>query len=244
MSDDAQPGKIKSKAEGAVESAGDKPGLAAGGFSTWLRSVRSALLEDGVTDVPCGACTACCTSSYFVHIGPGETRALARIPAELLFPAPDLPQGNAVLGYDAHGHCPMLVDGACSIYVDRPLTCRLYDCRVFAAAGIAADRTAITRQARRCEFGYPTDDDRREYAAVRAAARFVRDRAQCFPGGDVPHDPAQLAVLAIKVYEVFLERPDEDGRTACRPSDRETAAAVMKASAAFEARRCRETDVS
>ena len=39
---------------------------------------------------------------------------------------------------------------------------------------------------------------------MRAAARFVRDNAAAFPGGAVPDDPAQLAVLAVKVAGVFL----------------------------------------
>ncbi|MFA6001077.1 MAG: hypothetical protein WC828_03075 [Thermoleophilia bacterium] len=39
---------------------------------------------------------------------------------------------------DCDGCCPMLIDGGCSIYEHRPLTCRIYDSRVFAAAGIVA----------------------------------------------------------------------------------------------------------
>ena len=55
-------------------------------FSDWLDEF--ALTMEGEIDavVPCGACTACCTSSQFVHIAPDENDALAHIPAELLFP--------------------------------------------------------------------------------------------------------------------------------------------------------------
>ena len=60
--------------------------------------------------MPCGTCTACCTSSQFVHIGPDEVDTLAHIPAELLFPAPRMPKGHVLLGYDERGHCPMLID--------------------------------------------------------------------------------------------------------------------------------------
>jgi len=62
--------------------------LPAGGFSCWLRRTLVALTEEGEADVPCGECSACCTTSHFVHLGPEETRTLARIPRELLFPAP------------------------------------------------------------------------------------------------------------------------------------------------------------
>src|SRR5689334_12051664 len=111
--------------------------------------MTSALAGEGASDVPCGACTACCTASQFVHIGPDEADALAHIPAELLFPAPGLPRGHVLLGYDEHGRCPMLVDDGCSIYAHRPQTCRTYDCRVLPAAGVAADedQPGVARQA-------------------------------------------------------------------------------------------------
>src|SRR5688572_7337692 len=109
--------------------------ISAGGFSTWGDvTIRSHATGDGV-DVPCGGCTACCRSSYFVHIEPDETATLRRIPKALLFPAPGQPRGHVVLGYDERGQCPMLVDDRCSIYEDRPRTCRQFDCRVFVAAG-------------------------------------------------------------------------------------------------------------
>jgi Fe-S-cluster containining protein len=118
-------------------------------------------------DVPCGACTACCTSSQFVHIAPDERETLARVPAELRFPAPGLPQGHVVLPYDERGHCPMLVDGACSIYEHRPRTCRTYDCRVFAVTGVTPDdQPAIA--ARVAEWHLEVDD-RERWECVRAA---------------------------------------------------------------------------
>ena len=79
--------------------------LPAGGFSSWLRCTRVALIEGDQADVPCGECCACCKTSHFVHIGPDETETLARIPRELLFPAPGLPAGNVLLGYDEQGLC-------------------------------------------------------------------------------------------------------------------------------------------
>ena len=211
--------------------------LPAGAFSPWLRRTRDVLATDGTADVPCGSCTACCTSSYFVHVGSHETQTLARIPEELLFAAPGLPKGTVVMGYDRHGLCPLLIDEKCSIYGQHPLTCRSYDCRVFAAAGIAADRDLITQRARRWRFGYPSASDREQHAAVRAAARFLRERAECFPGGAVPENPAQVAVLAVKVSDVFLRHGDGSGATGRAPSDLELAKAVMTANEEFEAAR-------
>ena len=62
---------------------GDVP---AGDFSSWMIAIQAASAEHG-SDVPCGGCTACCTSSQFVHVDPDESDTLAHIPAELLFPA-------------------------------------------------------------------------------------------------------------------------------------------------------------
>jgi hypothetical protein len=204
--------------------------------------MRLALLEEGAADVPCGNCTACCTTSHFVHVGPDEVEALARIPHELQFPAPGLPKDNVLLGYNENGHCPMLADGRCSIYEHRPRTCRTYDCRVFAAAGLAADKDLITRRARRWKFGYPTQDDRDQQASVRAAARFLRDRAGCIPGGAVPRDPVLLAVLAVKVCDVFLQPRAEVGETGQPSSEREIAEAVVMANERFESK-CRARQV-
>ena len=62
--------------------------------------MQRALRGEASSDVACGYCTACCTSSQFVHIGPEEASTLAHIPSELLFAAPRLPKGHLVLGYD------------------------------------------------------------------------------------------------------------------------------------------------
>lgn len=192
-----------------------EPPLPAGDFSAWLAGLQRALRGDADSDVPCDRCTACCTSSQFVHIEPDETDALAHIPAELLFPAPRLPPGHVLLGYDEHGRCPMLIDGACSIYAHRPRTCRTYDCRVLPAAGVELDdpdKVAIARRARRWRFTHPTEDDRVEHEALRAATRFVRDRGDALPDGAVPVTATDRAVVAVRVHDAFLGRDEATGR--------------------------------
>ena len=202
----------------------DRPGtnqddeLAAGNFAAWLDEMRAAIRGERDAEVPCGSCTACCTASQFVHIGPDETDALAHIPAELLFPAPRLPRGHVLLGYDERGHCPMLVDGACSIYEHRPQTCRTYDCRIFPATGIDpdADKVLIAGQARRWRFAFPTPADRAAHDAVRAAVTFVRDHPDELPEGRAPATGTQAAVLAVELY---ADRPRErPGPSASRRS--------------------------
>jgi uncharacterized protein len=216
-----------------------EPDLPTDGFSSWLRRTRQGQRTAEGVSVPCGECTACCTSSYFIHIRPDETETLSKIPQELLFAAPGLPAGHVVLGYDKNGHCPMFIDNKCSIYEHRPQTCRMYDCRIFPATGLAAgkDKTAISRQAGRWQFTFPTTRDHKHFSAVRAAAKFLRDHAASFPPGFVPNNPTQQAMIAIKVYEVFLHatHEPEDGRPTTPRHD--LVEAIIAAYERFEAGR-------
>ena len=203
----------------------DARGLPAGDFSAWLARMREALRSGAGTDVPCGECCACCSTAHFVHVGPDERDVLALVPRELQFPAPGLPAGHVVLPHDERGRCPMLgEDGSCTIYDHRPRTCRVYDCRVFAAAGVDADREAITRQSRRWRFTYPASEDGEEHEAVRAAARFLRDHAAAFTAGFVPDAP-RLAVLAVASCHLFLGRERLE-RGQARPPDTALVVAV------------------
>ncbi len=162
--------------------------LRVGPFDAWLAGMVAALRGEQDSDVPCGDCSACCTSSQFVHIEPDEADTLAHIPAALLFPAPKLPAGHVLLGYDARGHCPMLVDGKCSIYEHRPRTCRTYDCRIFPATGVAVpdDKVEIGRRAARWSFAFPTTSDEVHRDAVRRAATFLDGHPELFPRGMGP----------------------------------------------------------
>lgn len=219
-----------------VVEASDQQDLPAGGFSAWLEKTRAALATGTGTDVPCGDCNACCRSSYFIHVRPEDSQALARIPEALLFPAPGLPEGHRVMGFDENGHCPMLVADACSIYDHRPMTCRAYDCRVFPAAGIAAEKdgkVVITQRTKRWRFDYPSEHDRTQHAAVQAAARFLHERAELFDG-ELPTNSTQLAVLAIKVHDVFLQIHEEHGNSGRLPADVEVVGAVRRALRDFD----------
>jgi hypothetical protein len=180
----------------------------AGRFAVWLGEIGRAIAGEGESDVPCGGCTACCEASQFIHVGPDEADALAHIPSALLFPAPGLPKGHRLMGYDEHGRCPMLVDGRCSIYAHRPRTCRTYDCRVFAAADVVdtdPSKVRIAERASRWRFDEPLADDVVRHGAVRAAARFLEDYADALPPRLAPVTATQRAVLAVELHETFLD---------------------------------------
>jgi uncharacterized protein len=190
--------------------------LPAGAFSSWLARTQRALRAGTGMRVRCGSCRACCTSSYFIHLDPKETRTLARIPKKFLAPAPGWPRGHVVLGYLENGHCPLFARNACSLYAHRPLACRHYDCRLFAATGLTPggrDKAQISARARRWRFAYPTPRDRRLQAAVRAAARYLQNQARRLPNGAKPENPSQQAVLAINLHNVFLKRLKAHGKT-------------------------------
>lgn len=214
----------------------------AGDFSAWLSHARKAIALGLGTDVDCGDCAACCRSSYFIHVKPDEAKALGPEAQGALAAAPGMPKGHKVLAHDARGVCPLLKPSGCSVYAKRPQTCRNYDCRIFAAAGIAAggrEKAGINARVEGWVFSYPTARDRLEHDAVRAATAFIRDHAGSFPGGRVPGDPSRLAVLALKAYGVFLAGgagpPEGSGQASGGLSDLETAAAIVAACRDFDA---------
>lgn len=180
----------------------------AGLFGDWLVQMRASLRGDAGTVVPCGDCRGCCVSSYYIPVRPQDIEARARIPEQYLIAPAGQPPGHLMMKYLEDGTCPMLRQGNCSIYEHRPQTCRDYDCRIFAAAGIeagGADKPVINRRVSEWRFRYASAADRQMHAAVTAAAAFIRQRRDAFPGGRSPTAPTGIAVLAIKAYAVFLD---------------------------------------
>jgi uncharacterized protein len=124
----------------------------------------------------------------------------------------------------------MLSCGNCTIYAQRPQTCRDYDCRVFAAAGIeagGADKAVINQRVREWRFEFTREEDRQAHAAIKAAALFIRAGRANFPPGSVPLNPLGIAALALRVYPVFLPPGPPDLAA-------ETARAIVEVGAAFD----------
>jgi Fe-S-cluster containining protein len=191
--------------------------LPAGDFSSWMIEIQGAIRAEHGSDVPCGTCTACCKSSQFILIEPDEIATLANIPKELLFLAPRMPRGHVLLGYDEHGHCPMLIDNQCSIYEHRPKTCRTYDCRIFPSTGVEIneeDKSLIAHQVRRWKFNLPTASDKIQQEAVQASATYLDEHKGLLPHEVAPMTPTELAILAIEIHDVFLQRDENTGHTA------------------------------
>jgi uncharacterized protein len=154
---------------------------------------------------------------------------LVRIPVKSLFRAAGSSRHWTVRP-NPDGTCPMLNGGQCTIYAERPQTCLDYDCRVFAAAGIAAggaDKAVINQRVREWRFQFATDADRQAHAAIQAAAAFIREKPELFPPATAPHNALGVAALALRVYSVFLP-PGPPASAA------DTARAIIAAGAAFD----------
>ena len=171
-------------------------------ISKWLQEYSDAQYLEKGASVPCGDCRGCCTSGYFIHIQPHEKATLASIPKKLLFPAPGLPKGNVLLGYRENGHCPMFKNNACSIYENRPQTCRNYDCRIFAATGIKIekDKPLIAAQIKGWKFDARSKDEGLLLKAVQASAKNYKRRAKAQQGYKGPTNATQLAMEALNSF--------------------------------------------
>jgi uncharacterized protein len=202
----------------------------AGDFDTWLESALTSLRRRTSLAVPCGDCRGCCSSGHFVHVGADEQDALAAIPRNVQFRAPGLPQGNIVIGFAGDGHCPMLAARECSIYERRPQTCRTFDCRVLAAARLLEEgrwSERINLRVRAWRFTYASEESVQRHDAVARAAGFIKSNASFFPGRRVPTRSLDIAVLAVKVHEVFA-------RSSFGTPPAELATAVVESSRRFE----------
>ena len=180
--------------------------LPAGEFTDWLTGMIRAMRGAQQSNVPCGDCNACCRSSYFIEVKPTDTQARQRIPVALLFDAPGAPAGHQLLGYDDSGRCPMLEASGCSLYADRPLTCRTYDCRIFAATGIAeaaAEKADVTARAGRWRFSYRDAESEHRHQTLRLGARLLLELREQDEAQLLPRNATQLAMLAVQLHEHF-----------------------------------------
>ncbi len=181
--------------------------FAVGSFTQWLNELIGSLEGQNDTNVPCGECVACCTSSYFIHLKPTDKQTLRHIPKNIIFPAPGLPKGHFLLGYDENGHCPMFKENKCSIYNYRPETCRQYDCRVYAATGFSLEnekKPLISSQTKHWKFDISSASDAEAMQAVKLAAKFITEHYAYFPAGFIPSSIPQQAIMAIRIYTVFI----------------------------------------
>jgi hypothetical protein len=201
----------------------------AGRFSEWLAAMRAVLRGERDADVPCGDCVGCCISSYPIPLRPGDELARAEVPEQMLIGRAE-PGKDWLMGFRDDGSCPFLAErGSCSIYANRPQTCRDYDCRIYAAAGLLPDgeRPVIASRVRAWRFDVESAEDSAAAAAVRRAAQFIRANSALFPPGMRAVSSTAAAVLAVKTHALF--DATRSGR-----SPEETVREVIEAAVAFD----------
>jgi Fe-S-cluster containining protein len=184
----------------------------AGDFGQWVRSMTASLQGESGNDVPCGDCVGCCSSSWPIALRPSDARVVAHIPVEWLIDPDNAPHGLRYMGYRDDGTCPMLQSGRCSVYVDRPQTCRDFDCRLFAAAGILSagdNKPLINARIGKWRFTYATPADEAVHQAMRTATAFLNHPATRALAPRLPTSPIALAGLAFKAHGVFLDPAHE-----------------------------------
>jgi Fe-S-cluster containining protein len=194
--------------------------------------MRAVLKGEQHADVPCAGCVGCCVSSYAIALRPADKAALAVVPARHL--RLTVNGGLAQMGYRDDGSCPMLEAGRCTIYANRPQTCRDYDCRIYAATGLVPDghRPVIAERVREWRFEFASQQEASQHEALCRAARFIRTTAALLPPALKADSAAAVAVLAVKVWPLF-HNAEGDGSEEPSPADQ--AGRVHKAARAFDA---------
>lgn len=211
--------------------------IAAGAFGDWLEGFTRTLCDGSARPVPCGECRACCQAGWPVALEPGELEKPD--PRLLIVHGVGLHANRRLLVCREGGSCPLLGEQGCVIHPGHPAACRRFDCRVLAACGLRLEgpRVAgVNLRASRWRFTFATDPERRQSEALLRAARFIPAHRELFPGGRVPGDALQLAVLAVKVHGAFL---DHEGQSV-RDAPAAVAARMVELARGFEQQRAGE----
>lgn len=187
----------------------------AGEFGAWLLAMTLTLQGHGDNAVPCGDCTGCCSAAWPVALREEDRDLLPLVPAAYLLTVDNAPPGVRYMGYRSDGTCPMLVEQRCTVYARRPQTCRDFDCRLFAAAGMpsaGAGKAMIDRRIRAWRFRYATPAAKAHHEAIMRTAQFITAQRGTAAGQLFPSSPIAIAGIAFKAHTVFLD-PNEAPRS-------------------------------
>lgn len=89
-------------------------------------NLTSVTTDEPQSVVPCKDCTFCCQKLH-PFLTPDEVSS-GKYPLSLV-QLTDSDDPVVALYKSQKGGCSMLIDNKCSIYDDRPLACRQFDCR-------------------------------------------------------------------------------------------------------------------
>lgn len=96
-------------------------------------NLTSVTTNNPISDVPCGSCNLCCVllSPHLTveEISSGKYPISLVQPDEKILAIDPLAGPIVTMFKNKHGGCAMFLDNKCSIYEDRPIACRQFDCR-------------------------------------------------------------------------------------------------------------------
>ncbi len=151
-----------------------------------------ATIDEQTAEVPCNGCTGCCRSNLNVRLYPQEGGEGLDLRTD--------PEGYRWLRKNTDGSCIHLVDNRCSVYAQRPVVCRAFDCRSFAVAAIAGsdpDQKPMWDAVRRWEPEFKTREDFEALNAARIKATSL------FSGRSGDVDLGHMADEAVTNNEEF-----------------------------------------
>jgi Fe-S-cluster containining protein len=96
-------------------------------------NLTTILSDEPITSVPCNDCNYCC--KLLSPLLSPEELSSGLYPISLIQPTKEEIIANQEVGpivslyQKKEGGCGMLIDGKCSIYEYRPVSCRQFDCR-------------------------------------------------------------------------------------------------------------------
>ena len=194
----------------------DDQELFAGDFSAWLEEAEGAIRRGEASDVPCdGLHGVLPVVAVHPHRARRGRRPGPHAGRRCCSPRPGCRAGHVLMGYDERGHCPMLVDDACSIYEHRPADLSHLRLPGLRRHGRGARRRSAPHRRAHGPLAVrpPGRVGRGPPRCGRAPLRrtSVRTATTSRPA-TVPGNPTQLAVLAIDVHDVFLGGGDRARR--------------------------------
>lgn len=130
----------------------------------------SALVDEArnglEADVPCNGCTACCRDTA-ITVTDEEAERLGVEHTKIVM-------GRRVLAHQSDGACVFLEDDHCRIHAERPRTCRVFDCRRMALAGVTpGPMPHIAERVRQWQIVIENPSDRALVTQARALGRQV-----------------------------------------------------------------------
>lgn len=176
-------------------------------FHSYMVEAQENIRTSKEQNVPCGTCTACCTSSYFKVVEADEVETINKIPKHLRHYSPGLSEGSILIGYDSNGHCVMLKDGQCSIYDFRPKMCREFDCRVFVVSGLQVeedDKALISKRVENWEIIYENGLKQIDHDKLKKVAKFLEENRNDLGLEIIPDNSTELSNFVLRYYDDFL----------------------------------------